>query len=83
MHLRAELTPGDGAAEARARVAALRALLSRVASAEASAWGVALDALAASLDAAGGLGTVEAAACLRAAAAYEHGSALLASFAPA
>lgn len=80
--LRAELTPGDGAAEVRVRLAALRQLLSRLDGATARGWASALAPLAASLDARGGLDTREAQVRLRAARAYEVGAALLAAFAP-
>jgi len=79
---RAELTPGDGATEVRARVASLRAMLRARGTTEARAWASALTPLAAALDARGGLDTPEAQARLRAARAYEHGAALLAAFGP-
>ena len=80
--LRAELTPGDGATEVRARVASLRAMLAALPGATARGWASALAPLAAALGARGGLDTPEAQARLRAARAYEHGAALLAAFAP-
>lgn len=80
--LRAELTPGDGATEVRARLASLRAVLASTPGAVARGWASALAPLAATLDARGGLGTPEAQARLRAARAYEHGAALLAAFVP-